>query len=55
MSGKQLIKNIKISKAFIVNKKMKIVEVNGKNQWKQEVLNVVEQLLEKLKRNWWNT
>ena len=50
MSGKQLIKIIKISKAFIVIQKMRILEINGKNQRKQEVINVVEQLLKSLRK-----
>ena len=50
MSGRQLIKNIKISKAFIVIQKMRILEINGKNQRKQEVVNVVEQLLKSLRK-----
>ena len=49
MSGKQLIKNIKISNA-IVNQKMRILEVRGKKQRKQKVLNVVEQLLRSLRK-----
>ena len=48
MSGKQLIKNIKISKAFIVNQNMRILEVSGKKQRKQKVSNVVKQLLKSL-------
>ena len=50
MSGKQLIKIIKVSKAFIVNQKMRILEVSGKNQRKQKVINVVEQLLKSLRK-----
>ena len=51
MSGKQLINNIKISKAFIVNQKLRKLEVSGKNQQKQKVLNVVKLLLKSLRKN----
>ena len=56
MSGKQLIKIIKTSNAFIVNQKMRILEVSGKNQRKQKVLKVVEQFLKNLReKNRWRT